>query len=284
MLSVWPKTILFGQEEASLENGGKMSFLKTKIAKGFWPSLKTGPNEASGGPLRPRFYPGPADHSLADARPAGIRHPAGLEDRFASQRNRLRRFPAGEAGETAGGRAPPRDRCGVSVAAGPLGPVSHGPAGNPAGTGASRRRLCVANGSAGPDDPGRSRHGGPAGRFCGVRKGDSAGTSSGRPGPRPPERPTLGPATHSSPPRRPSAKTPACRHQQIRNRPLLANRPDLRPSHPSVKLTLNQVRPDDLTHPSRKLTSDSGTAPRGTERSLHPSHPCVRARGRGRGA
>src|ERR1035441_835022 len=88
----------------------------------------------------------------------------------------------------------------------------------------------------------------------GVRKGDSAGTSSGRPGPRPPERPTLGPASNSNPPRRPSAKTPACRHQQIRNRPPLANRPDLRPSHPGVKLTLNQVRPDDLTHPSRKLT------------------------------
>ena len=93
-----------------------------------------------------------------------------------------------------------------------------------------------------------------AGRFCRVRKGDSPGTSPRRLGACPPERPTPGPATHSGPPRRPSAEAPPCRHQQIRNRPPLADRPDLRPSHPSVKITLNQARPDDLTHPSRNLT------------------------------
>ena len=92
----------------------------------------------------------------------------------------------------------------------------------------------------------------------GVRAGNSPGTSPRRLGARTSEWPAPGPTTHSSPPRRPSAKAPACRHQQIRNRSPLANRPDLRPSHLSAKLTLNQVRPDDLTHPSRKLTTQVG--------------------------
>ena len=94
----------------------------------------------------------------------------------------------------------------------------------------------------------------------GVRKGDSPGTSPRWLGARTSEWPAPEPATHSSPPRRPSAKAPACRHQQIRNRPSLANRPDLRPSHPSVKITLNQVRLDDLTHPSRKLTLSANSS------------------------
>src|ERR1019366_9992934 len=113
MLSVWPKTILFGHSGATLENGRKTAFGKGEIAKGFWPPLETGPNEAPSGSLRPRFYPGSADHPAADPCPAGIRHPAGLEDRAAGQRNRLGRFPAGETGATAGGRGPPRDRPGV---------------------------------------------------------------------------------------------------------------------------------------------------------------------------
>jgi len=50
-----------------------------------------------------------------------IRHSPRLDHRPASQRNRLRRFPTGEAGATAGGRAPPRDRRGAGMAAGPLG-------------------------------------------------------------------------------------------------------------------------------------------------------------------
>ena len=48
--------------------------------------------------------------SLTALRDAGIRNPAGLEDRFTGQRNRLRRFPTGEAGETVGGRAWHPDR------------------------------------------------------------------------------------------------------------------------------------------------------------------------------
>src|SRR5208282_3395684 len=39
------------------------------------------------------------------------------------KRNRLGRFPAGEAGATAGGGAPPGDRRGAGMAAGPLGPL-----------------------------------------------------------------------------------------------------------------------------------------------------------------
>ena len=98
------------------------------------------------------------------------------------------------ARETAGGGAPPRDRRGAGVAAGPLGPVGDGPAGDPPGTGASRRRLRLADRGAGPDDAGRSSDGRPAGRIRGVRTGDSAGTSSRRLGPRPAERQTTGPA------------------------------------------------------------------------------------------
>ena len=37
MSFTWPKTIDFGQEEASLENGRKTDFPNPKIAKGFWP-------------------------------------------------------------------------------------------------------------------------------------------------------------------------------------------------------------------------------------------------------
>ena len=81
--------------------------------------------------------------------------------------------------ETAGGRPPPRDRCRAGVAAGPLGPVGNGSAGDTPGTGASRRRLRVADRGAGPDHASRSSHGRPAGHLRRVRKGDSAGTNSG---------------------------------------------------------------------------------------------------------
>src|SRR5258708_11328522 len=43
--------------------------------------------------------------------------------------------------KTVGGRPPPRDRCSAGVAAGPLGPVSNGSAGNPSGTGALGGRF-----------------------------------------------------------------------------------------------------------------------------------------------
>ena len=49
--------------------------------------------------------------------------------------------------------------------------------------------------------PGRSSHGRLAGRFRGVRKGDSAGTSPRRLGPRPPERPTSGATRYGRSPR-----------------------------------------------------------------------------------
>jgi len=39
---LWPKTIDFGQEEASLGNGQKTAISQTEIAGGFWPPLKTG--------------------------------------------------------------------------------------------------------------------------------------------------------------------------------------------------------------------------------------------------
>ena len=80
--------------------------------------------------------------------------------------------------ETTGGRAPPGDRCRAGLAAGPLGPVGNGSAGNTPGTGASRRRLRVADRGAGPDHARRSRDGWSAGDLRRVRKGDSAGTNS----------------------------------------------------------------------------------------------------------
>ena len=81
--------------------------------------------------------------------------------------------------ETAGGRPPPRDRRSAGVAAGPLGPVGNGSAGDPSGTGTSRRRLRVADRGAGSDHAGRSSDGRPAGRsspsskerFCGNELG-----------------------------------------------------------------------------------------------------------------
>jgi hypothetical protein len=49
----------------------------------------------------------------------------------------------------AGGGAPPRDRCGAGVAVGSLGPVGNGSAGDASGTGASRRRIRLADRGAG---------------------------------------------------------------------------------------------------------------------------------------
>src|SRR6058998_692389 len=70
-----------------------------------------------------------------------------------------------ETGATAGGRATSGDRLGVSVEAGPLGPVRHGPAGDLPGIGASRRRLRVADGGAGSDHASRSSDDGFASRL-----------------------------------------------------------------------------------------------------------------------
>ena len=86
--SGWLKDILCGHTGVAFENGRKTGLPKTEIAKGFWPPLETDLNEASGGPLRPGFDAGPADHSLADSCDAGIRHPPGLDDCFASQGKR----------------------------------------------------------------------------------------------------------------------------------------------------------------------------------------------------
>src|SRR5664279_1944708 len=61
------------------------------------------------------------------------------------------------------GRPPSRDRCRAGLAAGPLGPVGNGSAGNPSGTGASRSGLCVADRGAGPDYASRSSDGRPSG-------------------------------------------------------------------------------------------------------------------------
>ena len=53
-----------------------------------------------------QFLPRTSDHSHADSCLARARHPPGLEDRIAGQRNRLRCCSAGAAGATAGSGAP----------------------------------------------------------------------------------------------------------------------------------------------------------------------------------
>ena len=58
--------------------------------------------------------------------------------------------------KVAGSRPPPGDRSGAGVAAGPLGPVGNGSAGDPSGTGTSGRRVRLPDGGAGPDHA--SRH------------------------------------------------------------------------------------------------------------------------------
>src|ERR1039458_6584772 len=106
MSLAWPERIDYGRQDPHLQNEPKTCDFEIQIRQGFWPPLRTGQNSVSGGPLRSRFYPRPADHSLADSRDAGIRYPPGLEDHFAGQRNRLGGFSAGEAGgKMVGGRA-----------------------------------------------------------------------------------------------------------------------------------------------------------------------------------
>src|SRR5271157_3302588 len=85
MLPTWPQTILCGQAGAAVENGRKTEFSKAEIAEGFWPPPSPGQNTIPGRPLRPRFYPGSADHPDADPCPAGIRHAPRLDDHPAGQ-------------------------------------------------------------------------------------------------------------------------------------------------------------------------------------------------------
>ena len=70
------------------------------------------------------------------------------------------------AREVAGGGAPPRDRCGVSVALGSLGPVGDGSVGHAAGTGTSRCRIRFAHRGTGSDHADGSGDGRLAGRVC----------------------------------------------------------------------------------------------------------------------
>ena len=56
------------------------------------------------------------------------------EDRSSVQKDRLGGFPTGDSRETAGGRAPPRDRRGVSTATASLGQIGSRPARDPSGT------------------------------------------------------------------------------------------------------------------------------------------------------
>src|SRR5439155_19222816 len=78
-------------------------------------------------------------------------------------------------GEVAGGGASPGDRRGAGVAARSLGEVGHGPAGDPPGTGASRRQFCLTDGGAGSDHARGSSDGRLAGGLRRVRAGRFSG-------------------------------------------------------------------------------------------------------------
>src|SRR5262249_29263510 len=118
----------------------KQSCRKAKSPKGFWPPLRRVKTPFRGGPLCPRLRPRRANHSPADPRDAGTRHPARLGDRLAGNeidsgasqretREKLLEAPAG----------PDRGRTGV--AARPLGPPGHRGAGGPPRAGAAPRSL-----------------------------------------------------------------------------------------------------------------------------------------------
>ena len=88
------RTIVFGHHRATLENGRKTGLSPSKIAKGFWPPPSSGPKALAGRPLRPRFDPGPADHSAADPRSTGLCGQVGLDHFRAHNRGRFRRLTA----------------------------------------------------------------------------------------------------------------------------------------------------------------------------------------------
>jgi len=159
MPSLWPKTIGCG-----LGRGGarewpeKTGFPQDEIAKGFWPPLSRGPNTVPGRRLRPRVHPRSADYSPANSRDAGLFGEGGWIIVM-----QVKEIGSGasqwQKRQTAGGHAPPGDRRGASVAAGSLGQVSHGPAGDCPGNGTSWHRLRFADGGVGSDDASRSSDG-----------------------------------------------------------------------------------------------------------------------------
>src|ERR1019366_3624806 len=79
----------------------------------------------------------------------------------------------------------------------------------------------------GSDHAGWPSDGRLAGRFCGVRKGDSTRTGPRRLGPCQAERPEAGPAQNRGEKGWRSSGVAPCRHQQGRDRPPVADRPNL---------------------------------------------------------
>ena len=131
----------------------------------------------------------------------------------------------------------PRDRRGAGVAPGSLGPVGNGSAGHAPGTGAPGCRFRFSDRGTGSDHTSRSRHGRPAGHFCRVRRGDSAGTNAGWVGSCTAERKATGSAGDRGRPRCGNPETAPRRRQQIRNRPPAADRPDIATAHPGGSIS-----------------------------------------------
>src|ERR1035437_3665721 len=73
------------------------------------------------------------------------------------------------------GCAAPGDRCCAGVAPGSLGKIGHRSARHPAGTGAYRRRVRIADRGTGPDHAGRSRDGWAVGRLRRLEKRETGG-------------------------------------------------------------------------------------------------------------
>src|SRR5450755_1258569 len=104
----WPKRIVFGHAGGTQRSVRQTAIREGEIAKGFRPGTETG-EKVSRRPLRPRLYERPTDHPVTDPRAAGIRCPAGLDNRHAGEGGRQRCIRTTTSGEVAGVGAPPRD-------------------------------------------------------------------------------------------------------------------------------------------------------------------------------
>ena len=193
-LETGSRRILNGHEEGNLGHKPRRSLRATAPALDPTASRR----KCSGPACTPVFPPTTSRRWRCRAAPCGSMPPGGAGPLPCKSARWLRCGQARSPRETAGSRPPSGDRSCAGVAAGPLGPVGNGSAGDPSGTGASRGRVRFADRGAGPDHARRSSDGWIAGDLCGVRKGDPAGTNSGWPGPCAGERETAGPAGNGS--------------------------------------------------------------------------------------
>src|SRR5271165_2100969 len=129
----------------------------------------------------------------------------------------------------------------LEMALGSLGPVRRGSGFNAARVATSRRRFRIVDRSTRSDYTSGPRHGWPALRVCGVRKGHPSRARPRRSGPCTAKRPTPRPSAVRGSPNRPSPQTTPARNHQIRNRPPTPDQPNLCPPSPGPKESLIQA-------------------------------------------